>query len=186
MQIGRETILAFQFSPQLKHLINFVSVELVCSYTGYFLLGYYLHQYSFSSRQQRHIYLLGILGAITAMVLDNLASLRQNLPVSAFYDSFSLPTFFVCVALFVFFKEKVSKIKLSPSASHIIRGFSANTFGVYLIHIFVLELLQHYNIDVMTTNIFISVPLLALLCFIISNILIFCLRHIPVIGKYIC
>lgn len=184
-QIGSETILAFQFTDHLKYLIGLVDVEMACSYIGYFLLGYYLYRYPLSAKMQKYVYTGGVLGAIAAVVMGNLSSFRRGEATAVFYDSWALPTFCICVALFVFFEEKISRIRWSESGISIIRNLSENTFGVYLIHLLMIEVLEYKGIDTLMTNAIISVPLLAILCFVISNIIISLIRHIPVIGKYI-
>lgn len=186
LQISRETILAFQFSDHIKDVIRLLDVEMVCSYIGYFLLGYYLQRYPLSEKKQKKIYLAGILGAVSAIVIDNFISVHRGEATAAFYDSWSLPTFCVSVALFVFFQQKISRIHWSKSGTSIILHLSGNTFGVYLIHLLVLEILKLNGIDTMMFSGIISVPVIALLCFIISNLIISCIHHIPVIGKYIC
>lgn len=185
MQIGRETVLAFQFSNQLKNMIRLVPLEMVCSYIGYFMLGYYLYRYPFSQKVQHRIYLAGILGAIGAVAAGNLISLWRGEATAAFYDSFSLPTFCISAALFIFFQEKVSSVSWSKRSMTWIRRLSDNTFGVYLIHLWVLEIMEIKGINTMMISSVVSVPLVALLCFLIGNVMISCIRMIPIVGKYI-
>ena len=75
---------------------------------------------------------------------------------------------------------------MGTAGNKVIKEFSANTFGVYLLHLWVMEYLQGKGIDSMSIDSVIGIPLLAVVCFLICNVAIAILRRIPLIGKYIC
>ena len=73
---------------------------------------------------------------------------------------------------------------------------SANTFGVYLMHVFVIEWLQTKGIDSMSLagailgetaiGCALGIPLLTVASYLICNIVISLIRRIPLLGRYIC
>ncbi|MBQ8230337.1 MAG: acyltransferase family protein [Lachnospiraceae bacterium] len=186
MQIGVNTILIINPPQLVQTVLQLVDVEMACSYVAYFILGYYLYRYPVSEKKEKYIYLLGILGAVLAVVVSAWASWRNNGPSAAAFDSYSVFTFAVSVALFVFFQKKVSGLQWGTAGNKVIEEFSANTFGVYLLHLWVMEYLQGKGIDSMCIDSVIGIPLLAVVCFLVCNVAIAILRRIPLIGKYIC
>ena len=186
IEVGVNTIVIVNPPQLVQTVLQLIDVEMVCSYVAYFVLGYYLYRYPVSEKKEKIIYLSGILGAVLAVVVSAWASWRNNGPSAAAFDSYSVFTFAVSVALFVFFQKKVSGIKWGTAGSKVIRELSANTFGIYLLHLWVMEYLQVKGIDSMSIDSVIGIPLLAVGCFIICNVVIAVLRRIPLIGKYIC
>ena len=170
----------------VNKFLDFFDVPLVGSYVGYFVLGYYLRRYPLPSSKKKLCYLLGLAGAVGAAVLSNLLSLQRGTGVVAAYDVYSVFTMLVCIALFVFFQEKVSQKTWGARTQWWIKELSANTFGIYLLHFLIIELLQLLGFDSMSVNNVVGIPLLAVVCFVISSVIISLLRRIPLVGKYIC
>ena len=185
LQVGANTLVILNPPQIIQNLLYLVDVEMICSYVAYFILGYYLCRYPVSDRQEKALYLLGVLGAGCAVVVSTWASFRNGGPSAAAYDSFSLFTFLVSVAIFVFFQKRVS-VSMGEGNNRLIGELSANTFGVYLVHLWVLEYLQMEGFDSMTLNNIIGIPLLTLVCFLICNVIVTVLRRIPVVGRYVC
>ena len=186
LQVGANTIVILNPPQVMQNVLYFVDVEMICSYVSYFILGFYLYRYPISAKWEKRIYALGVLGAILAVAVSTWASLRNNGPSAAAYDSFSIFTVLVSIAVFVFFQKKVSALEWGRLGSSIIRELSANTFGVYLLHLWVMEYLQMKGIDSMTVDSVAGIPLLTLACFFLCNIAVAVIRRVPVIGRFLC
>ncbi|MBQ7955100.1 MAG: acyltransferase family protein [Lachnospiraceae bacterium] len=191
LQIGKETLEIFEWPTAMDSALNLINVELAGSYVGYFVLGYYIYKFPPVKKIQNLIYLSGVAGAVLAAVVSAAMSHYYNSAQPAAFDSYSVFTFCVSVAVFVFFQEKVSKIQFSQRAGRIICAVSADTFGIYLIHVMLLDTLK--TVDISTKELFghpISllwgIPFMAVCCFLISMCVAALLRRIPVVGKYIC
>lgn len=191
LQIGVATLKIPGLSSMAELILQFINVELACSYVGYFILGYYLQKYRPGKTERKRLYLLGGVGAICAMLVSAGVSGWKGWTNAAAFDSFSLFTCLVSVALFVFFQEKVSGWKCGDRMYKRVRELSANTFGVYLVHILIMEALQSAGLDSMSlfgkeiSGIW-GIPCLAVFCFLTGNLVIALIRRIPVAGKYIC
>lgn len=186
LQIVRNTIIIYKL-PQLgMTLLELLDVEMVCSYVGYFILGYYLYRYPVSRKAKRIIYLLGVLGELLAAVVSSLMSIHNGGPSAAAFDSYSVFTFMASVAIFLFFQEEVSRVEWGRRSRTVIRELAANTFGIYLMHLWLLEALQLKGIDSMTIDSVIGIPLLAVICFVVCNVIVAVLRRVPLLGKYMC
>lgn len=185
LQVGGETVRALTVTDEIHYILDTASIELACSYVGYFVWGYYLAHVGVSDRFQKVIYALVIPSAIMNIVLGNYLAWKVNSPVGAIYDSFGVFTFIIVTALFLITVEKGSKISFSEKSTAIIKELSADTLGVYLIHMGLIEILEHYGIHSMLVPIAIGIPLLAIFIFIISTGIAFLLRKIPVVGRYL-
>lgn len=186
LQVGANTIIVLNPPQVVQIVLYFVDVEMLCSYVAYFILGYYLYRYPMSIKCEKWIYGLGVFGAVSAVVVSTWASLRNNGPSAAAYDSFSIFTVLVSVAVFVFFQKKVAVLEWGKIGGRFIGELSANTFGVYLLHLWVLEYLQIKGFDSMSVDSVIGIPLLTFVCYIICNIAVTVLRRIPIVGRYLC
>ncbi len=116
--------------------------------------------------------------------LANAAVTNLSIATSAtdlrFSDPLSIMTFFVALAVFVFFRSKVSTITFSPRLSCLIANVSRLTLGVFLIHplvIYFFEKALNLNLLSFTPNV--SVPLLTALVFALSAALIYALKKVP-------
>ena len=159
--------------------------DLIGTNVGYFVLGYYLYKYPISVKYQRLIYVSGIVGLIGAVSGSALSAWLTGVPTGTVFDSFSVFTFAASVAIYVFFQEVVGKKDLHKGEK-IIKELSANTLGIYLIHILVIECLNMYGIHSMIINNIIGIPMFAIACFVIGGLAAALLRRIPFVGKYIC
>ena len=93
---------------------------------------------------------------------------------SAFWGNTLLPVFIQSVAVFTYFKYKEFK------SNSLIVLVSKYTFGIYLIHPFVLEILNRYEFNTLTFNALASVPVVSIVAFVISFGLIALLSKTPV------
>lgn len=189
LRIGKETLSAVQQNEFVTYVLDFTDVSelyMVCSYIGYFVLGYYIAHYGIPKKWHKWIYGAAIPSAILNVVLDTYLTMERNALQGILYDSFGLFTFIVVVALFLFFTDKMSKVHYSDKASRLIEEVSGNTFGIYVMHLLCMEILESVGFNSMTVPNIIGIPLLALVVFVICMICAAILRRIPFVGKYIC
>lgn len=185
MQILRETFYVFVLSPNVKQFAGSIDIEMACSYIGYFVLGYYIAHVGIPKKYHKWIYTAGGVGLAGALFFGSFLSILRDTPSAAAYDSYSIFTFFVVVSLFLFFQEVPGKIQFPQWAVRIAGELSAATFGIYLLHIWVLEELMDRGIHSMIVPNLIGIPMVALLCFFICCVAVALIRRIPFIGKYI-
>lgn len=186
-QIGRESLrVLYVKSPMVVSLINTTEVEMVCSYVGYFVLGHYIARYGIPKKLHKYIYAASLLGCIANVVLGNVISLRAGTPRGDVYDSYTLFTFCIAVALFLWFQERFAGRTFSRTAKRCVVEISADTLGIYLMHVGLLEILKPIEWEFFTSMPLIGIPLLAVLCFVVCLVVASLLRRIPVLGRYLC
>ena len=151
----------------------------VKGFTIYYVLGYFAYHNSINKRNV--LYLLGILSTIGTIAGTKLYSAYIGENSAVFYSFLSLNVFFQSWAIFVFFKEVISKIKFSPRVKDFIMALSKYSLGIYLIHDLFLILLSRVNINCLSFHPLFSIPILSILVFILSGLSAFLLSKIPVI-----
>ena len=195
-------LLAFLFTfllPQLALFTSFVSHEastvirtvIMYSYcffplgfTIYFVGGYYLSRRNFSRREEIVLYCVGIAALLFSIIAPAVLSRAQGAPNATFYNYNDLNVLFTSVPIFVFAKQHLNFPCMGEKAYALLRKLSKYSFGVYLVHPMVIELLQHFGIDTFSCNAFFSVPLLAVFVFAVSTLISALLNVIPFIKDH--
>lgn len=185
-KIVKYTIMVLKPMESLQFVWGAFELGDILDYPGYFILGYYIVHYGIAQNRHKWVYMAGVLGACANVVLGNYKALKIGVPNGDVYNSFSLFTFLMVTAIFLFGFEKVSKWNISSGIRKVIKEISMATFGIYLIHLLWMEILQSWGIDSMMVSPIVGVPLCAVICFALSYCCAAVLRRIPVIGKYIC
>lgn len=150
----------------------------------YYILGYCMNKATIGKRCECILYLLGLLGFASTIVLSKLASVRDGVPVS-FYSERTLNVCFETISVFTFAKCRLSKWLCGKRASAVIRKLSEYSFGVYLIHPFFINCLADLGLNTLRFNAALSVPLIIAATFALSLIASAILNHIPIVKKHL-
>jgi len=186
LQIGRQTIRALTKRDEINFILNLADVDMVCGYIGYFVWGYYLVHVGISVKIRKLFYLLFVPSVLLNIVLGNLLAWKAGTPVADIYDSFGLFTFVIVTVLFDFINTRGKNISLEEKGGKLLKEISADTLGVYLMHLAVMEVLETKGIHSMSVPNIVGIPLHAFGCFLICLVIAAVLRRIPVVGRYLC
>ena len=132
--------------PTVFRLINVVQpvfriapfLALVEGYVGFYLLGYLLGTRDIPPRLRRAIYLLGIVGMVGGTWGNYWYSSTEKISFY-FSEGYSIMQYMTAGALFLFLKEHGGR--LPPRAAGWARRLAGLTFGIYFIHVLVLDIL---------------------------------------------
>ena len=152
-------------------------------FTGYFVLGHFLHTTELSSKTKRILYFLGILNFLCVITLTSWYSHFLNWPNVSFYRNMFPLTVVEATAIFVFASDKLNKI--SSNYINMVLTLSKLTFGIYLIH-YLIKIIANdvFGLNSSICNAAISIPSLSFLIFIISCIFTWILSKIPIVNRY--
>ncbi|MDB5135091.1 MAG: acyltransferase family protein [Mucilaginibacter sp.] len=171
--------------PYLSRFMPLIDVHYFIGYLGYLVLGHYLAFLELPQNGLKApliIYFFLCLAGITVgtyQITTNTHSLSTIMyePLGPFIVLFSSGIFLL--ARITVFKLPQSLVKIRDLAG----GFS---LGIYLCHALFLVLIdQWWHISYQLCTPILSIPITALVCFVLSFLLIFILNKIPFIGKYI-
>lgn len=167
-------------NPVLK--INFRMSELI-NYSGYFFAGYFFSKYEISKKITKLIYIGGFLSYIFTIVGTHFLSAKVGHGTEFLYSNLMPTTMLEAFAIFLALKSLKTK-EFSDRQYKVISQLSASTFGIYLIHAFLLKLFSDWGFTSNFINPIIAIPIKAISVFVVSFVIIFLLRKIPG-SKYI-
>lgn len=186
LQILRQTLAALFPQAEWLYLLSLVQVDMVCGYPGYFVLGYYLRERGISQRWERILYAGALPAAGLNVIVSAMQSAAAGTPKEAVYDSYGLFTFWISAALFVFFTRRAGRLPRGERARGLLRELSADTLGVYVLHVGFIEWTARHGLHSRTIPIWAGIPLYALFCFCCCSLLAALLRRLPFVGRYLC
>lgn len=183
----------FQVIPALRQvgeifsiILDKLQIHMFVGSIGYFVAGYYLNNITISQKARKCLYILGAGGFAVSVLLTKWAcSVRQE-PSELFMSGLAFPVMLFTIAIFVWAKYELGKAELSDSVNRIVVYMSKCSFGVYLVHALILNIVMR-TIRFNTTPI---ATLVLIICistgvFLSSMIISVVLHQIPLLKKYI-
>ena len=145
------------------------------------LAGYLLHKFEISRKYRIILYVLAIFGFLAHCLGTYDLSMAAGEVVKTFKGFTNVPSVLYSIGIFVFIKYDLIKLMKFNIISKIVKFLDYYTFGIYLIHWYLLEfLIRTFNIPNTSILYRLFAPLIVLvLCVIIIHII----RKIPIIEK---
>jgi surface polysaccharide O-acyltransferase-like enzyme len=163
---------------------GYMDLQFLGGWTLYFVLGYYIRQHSFSKKEKLAVYTLALAALAFTFERTVLYCLRNGEPFGIL--SYEYPNiYFISIGVMVFFKEEVSRIRMSASAMCAIETVSKLTFGVYLMHVLLLRIFYQSGLNLQFAPNVVSVPIVSFVVLITGGIISAILKRLPFVGKYI-
>ena len=181
-----------QYGPRLPligttvdQILNKIQFHLALGYSGYYILGYYLKKYPLSGKKEMGLYVAGIMMLLVtggATVWNTLRGAEGK----EWFSKYLMPNVIIeAAAIFSFFVNRVSKMNIGDCAARWIIRLSEHSFGIYLIHALVLDVIS-VRIAGAWENIHFALIFAVLLAtFGVSLLLVSLLRKMPYFGKRI-
>lgn len=169
----------------IRSMLDNIGMEFVLGYSGYYILGYYLRRYELPDKYELPLYLLGIGMVIAGAAANTWQSVRNGV-YTEWYTGYLAPnTIVVASAIYTFFVKRVRRLHFSDRMIKWITKLSEYSFGVYLVHALVLELLVKAGLKPTILYPTLMMPLITLLAYLVTNVLVLLLRKVPCIGEKI-
>lgn len=177
------------FAPPVASTLQYINdktnISFVLGFSGYYIAGYYLAHTKLSKKCELIIYILGIVGAIATIIISAMASYYINKPTSVFYENMTVNVLAMSLALFTFAKQHLNR-DFKQKTKNIIILLSKCTLGIYIIHLLILFMLDHFlDLNTASFNPLFSVPIISSIIFVISLIITIILRHAPIVKKWL-
>ena len=176
-------VIAFS-QPYLTDYWPLVDVKYFSGYIGYLVLGYYLANSDLSPKPRKISMIVFYFMCLISIIAGTYLITNRTKEISTIlYEP--LGPFVIFYAAGVFMLARVTVFHLPNSLIKIRDLLSNLSLGIYLCHALFLSRLDDWGLSSKLGNPFYSIPLTALVCLILSFMVIFLLSKIPVIGKYI-
>ena len=167
-----------------KHLNSIMENKLQLEYLGgfttYFILGWYIHNYSI--RNKKLIYILGFIGLLTSIIGTYILSISTGKAIQM-YNNLTINVLLQSIAVFVFIKDKfINKINHN---SKIINSIAKYSLGIYAIHALVVTIAYKILGKIDFENALINIPVVFILAFILAYLGSLILSKIPWLKKVV-
>lgn len=175
-------VLLVYAASKIKANADALNISMVAGYPFYFILGYLLNEKELTKKHRHIIYFLGVVGFVSTILLDLVVSLKIQKGYGGYYGNMTLNVLFEAMAVFVFFKYNFNKM---CRFQNIIIKMSKYSFGVYMVHVIIMDKLSNHGINSLCFNPLLSVPVISIFIMVISYIISGILNNTPLLKKYI-
>ena len=182
------TLSEFKIFRHIEFLNNF-NLGFFSGYISYFVLGYLLDNYELNKKEYKAINILGIIGILTISIGTIFLSIRYKGLSDILFEYESFPVMLYSIFIYINAKKIFSKITLTNKQEKKIVKLSSLTFGIYLIHLFFINILLVYNQtpmnDLLNNLPFTTTIILTALIFLLSLLYSMIISKIPILNKYL-
>jgi surface polysaccharide O-acyltransferase-like enzyme len=175
--------------PYLSRYNPAVDMHYFVGYVGYLVLGHYLAFKDFNVKHLRlWMTVLFIFSIVLIAIGSRLIIPYSKLPGTMFYEPVNPAVSMLSASIFMIVKLTVPKV--SPTVIRIRNFVGSYNYGIYLGHALVLYFLDDpfrdgsLSISYQLCAPIISIPLTALICFVLSVFLVWLISKIP-FGKWV-
>jgi surface polysaccharide O-acyltransferase-like enzyme len=170
--------------PYLSRYSPAVDMHYFAGYVGYLVLGHYLAFKDFNLKHLRAWMIVVFVFSIILIAIGSfLITPHRQWPGTMFYEPVNPAVLMLSASIFIIVKLTVPKV--SPVITRI-RDFAGSyNYGIYLSHALVLYFLDDpFGISYKFCTPIISIPVTALICFVLSLLLVWIVSKIP-FGKWV-
>lgn len=177
------------YIPKIGSIINTIAEKIdigIVGYVGYFVLGYFLYSISknMNIKTEIFIYALGAASLIATVILEG--KIGPELQGEDFVKQYLKPNVIIfSVAIYVFFIKRVAQHSFSERAQHLFAKLTELSFGVYILHALINELLAFIPLPQPVKFPYLVLILLSIFIYLIGLFLTWLIRKIPYVGKKI-
>jgi surface polysaccharide O-acyltransferase-like enzyme len=166
-----------------------LNAPLATGFVCYFVLGYLLGEITLTRGRIILSTIIWVIATTVTIVGTYLFTRNSDQFDGFFYDFVSLNVILASSAGFLVLRWiSEGKAFISPNVHAMLRTVATSSFGIYLIHIIVIEVLSGWipflHINSFMGNAIWSVPLVSMVVFILSFLFVRILQKIPIL-KYI-
>ena len=155
------------------------------AYVCFYFMGILFHEITLSKEARVVIYTLGIISTVVIFYGTYLLTVKDGYHNEDMQADNNLFTAVQGIAIFVGFKELFKNKKMKESTKKLVLDISGLTFGVYMVHVVLLALLDKYGFSPVTYPAIYMIPMLILFVLPTSFFISLAIKKIPFIGKYI-
>ena len=169
----------------LDTMLGSMGMKFVLGYSGYYVLGYYLRKYPLPDKWERVLYVCGAVLLLLGAAANTICSIREGAYTERFTGYTNPNIIIVAAAIYTLFTKRISNVPLSEKTMQRISKLSEYSFGVYLIHALLLDVFAVAGLKPTVLHPVLAMPLITLLTFAATAVLVMMIRKIPKVGRKI-
>ncbi len=175
------TFLKFEFPYKriVQSLYEHFPNVMFLGYIGYYILGHVLHEFLpvLKKKTLLCVAAAGVLVFGIEVYMCNLHSEQIGEASIILNDTMAANAFLACGAIFVLVKH------IPWKENKVVAKVSKVTFGVYLLHPFVLHMLNNAGLDTLFAPAYVTVPMVTVLVTLLTALLVLLLSKIPGVRR---
>lgn len=177
-----ETLIAFNSEfYRLRDVVGNAYMYYTVGFTAYFILGWYLH--NFELPYKKTVYILGLVGVFVSFSGTYLLCALSDTKKFLFYENFAVNVLLYSVAIFVAIKARwENRLPVSAALIKIVDSICKHSQGIYAVHVGFLFLLLKLTEGIHAA---IAVPLIFILCALLSCLLSSIISKIPFLKRFV-
>ena len=153
-------------------------VHLVLGWAGCYVGGWYLRHYTIGRVAEFLLYILGVLGLVLTLMGPQLLGGSREL-----WQQYTAPNVVLTAAAFCTLFRYVLGVSEERSRRRAVYQVGAYAFGIYLFHQLWVLVFRWFGISYLTFPAVVSIPLFALVFFLLSLPFAWLISLIPVVGE---
>lgn len=165
--------------------INIMNIRLFYDYSLYFVLGYWLTKHPLKKRDRKWLYVLGVISIASTILCNAGYSLYSGSAKEFFLKNLLPNTFLWTLSIFCFLQSVFLDISLKHRTLNLVQITAKYSFGIYLVHVLILQHLEFIGLSHFFIHPLFSIPIIAVLTFCISWIIVWGLHFIPIVNRYL-
>lgn len=184
------------FEPAIafaNHFWNFrinISAPLATGFPGYFFLGYLLGELKLTRLWINAAAIIWLLATSITIIGTYLFTSQADQFDPFFYDFVTFNVIFASAAAFILLRYLAAKrVFASSTIQASIRWLATRAFGIYLIHVLVMEVLSIWmplsHLNLFIGDAIFSIPLVGTLVFLLSLLVVTAMQKIPLIQQIV-
>ena len=161
-------------------LLERFQIHMVLGYMGYYLAGWYLRHFTIGRIPEFLLYILGILGMVLTLAGPSLIGGGRDL-----WYSYTAPGVALTAAALCTLFRYVLGVSEERSRRSAVYALGECVFGVYLFHQIWALMFRWFGISPLALEAVASVPVFALIYFLLSLPFAWLFAHIPGAGRWL-
>ena len=153
-------------------------------YLFFFVAGHYFTKTELTLKQRRLIYILGLLGFVFTVVATDLYSLFLGEENQYFQGKGTVNILLMTVAVFVFAKYELIKIRFSEKGLSLLRKVSDCCLGIYFVHLLITKASYGlFDLSTQPIHPIVRCTVLPVVFFAMSLVAVLVMKRLPLLKK---
>lgn len=167
-------------------VLDYFKISVALEYSGYYVLGYYLHNYPPKKMIRILTYVLSVLSVAAIAFMTVYSSFKTSKLVSDYFEYLLPITVFPSAAVFMLVQNICKSANPSQKCRKYIFTLSKISFGVYLSHPLVMTFVKKISVTYFPSlPAFVLCAIMFALALTVSSVASYIMNKIPIINKYI-
>lgn len=176
----------FPYKRFVRSYYERTTLVMVTGYIGYYVAGHYINSFTSTklTKRKRRVYIvIAVLGYILTIVACSIDAIQKNEPSVILNTPFATPHFLTTLCTYSLVRSGYSSMRIRSGSW--IRELSKLSFGIYLIHPFVIDIVKSIGLCILKPHPIVMIPVFTGIVYAVSGLIVLMLKKIPIVRKIV-